>query len=1413
MADAKRFNAQQIRRRMKEQQQRFGGKTVKDHNQNVLVSHQEDGTEESKPAPPQLAIAISMSEEADDPNTYEHHNRSAFANLELREGGSEDAGNDADASAWAMMEHYDIGDSRSSTRFAVQEGSSESPLLRDGWSFWDKSFTHESGSLQLSPESQDASQSEATPSTITRTTQQIFVPNGVSTEELPSPAKRADLFNLNWNGKSLFPAPPERESQNQDVILWNDDGSQSDVHAGPTPAKLRAHWIEEKEHGQDTESPPVSLLQESLILSDGANNNTTIPSFHTIPSETSSVEVKPEEDEPHDQSSLKAIAAVDEDVNMTQLSKVSFQLSANTTPLQEATRSKVEHPLGQEMAPLPSTDTNAMMLAGKPNQGGNHSNSAHVERTGLLEMHMKEQTCHTNELQLRLKERVEELEMALKATAATPRGTIIQENPLKTLLDRNQTLVKEVRFADSTCVELSAKVSALEAERKILHDQVAFLKDENMKLSREHAMMYKLNQLPHGSAVLRQSVDELKAEISTLANEPQDLIVSMASTLLSDIDTSLDQGIDGAMNDSHQALASQYLAKALQTQTVMHKEHKQNVKQLLELQEELATARSRIVELEKEGVGKTPVVDTKVSKELSRAQEENDFLGRQLGKVQEKLDQTRQDLEEEKKKSSAIDSKWRTQAAGQLRKVELLEDQLDKASQSLFMGDTNNMRPLGRRSSDSQVMIVEQDLVHARASLISFKKEMEILLSSEVHNATGISSSTADAQVVSLVAAALDRMRRQHANLAHQVEQVVVQNCDRLESLSRTVAFLRSSFLFEAESVSTESGDRPANGNPLEFPGIPIRQSEIIDDEVDDDMYSRMEEARGSVSQQPEEDFSSDLDDISRLLSDDSTLESMLKTVASEKSTFLEVDGWKKPLEAAIRECRRVRDRSVALKEELKHAKSTVSQLEMENRRLVLSSSLKDEEKQLVEQALAEAKARIQQLESRVEDAQSEKTKQEEKCVAVENRVQFLEGKNAQLEEYLRDARRIKEDLEERLESSRSQVEETDARYHVARVSLEEREKSIVGLKRTIEEMEARASEAEDLLLHSRCKQEDMRKERSELKIQLVKSETEAQSFKDRLARAAAKSEEQNEAMSKAILSLQEQHNESQKTLRRFASFYNEISAFFDKSDQVHVSNECESSFGIDWSLLDQVAPFIVSTLNHSAENQREIEKNQENIYRLQEDFQRATELGTQYRKQAEDEEKQNKKLFELLRQAELEMERSAKQIREMSSALSKLQQQESEMLSKTQSAEQEREAMRTELAQVRHELKLERQLAQQRGNELSQERLVKHTHEDELRSTIEGLEEKCVRVRHYVKKLTLKCEEWEQSYERQGKSLEKLQTKNSRMREKMSEMAAKYKQLSGHVKSKSRVSAIFRVPCCRICPQSNPDVKKTYFP
>lgn len=72
-------------------------------------------------------------------------------------------------------------------------------------------------------------------------------------------------------------------------------------------------------------------------------------------------------------------------------------------------------------------------------------------------------------------------------------------------------------------------------------------------------------------------------------------------------------------------------------------------------------------------------------------------------------------------------------------------------------------------------------------------------------------------------------------------------------------------------------------------------------------------------------------------------------------------------------------------------------------------------------------------------------------------------------------------------------------------------------------------------------------------------------------------------------------------------------------------------------------------------------------------------------------------------------------------------------------------------------------------------------------KATVDKLENKCTRLRDYIRKLTTKCEEWEQSYDRQARTVEKLQEKNARIRDKASDIANRYRKLAGDAKHSTK--------------------------
>ena len=101
------------------------------------------------------------------------------------------------------------------------------------------------------------------------------------------------------------------------------------------------------------------------------------------------------------------------------------------------------------------------------------------------------------------------------------------------------------------------------------------------------------------------------------------------------------------------------------------------------------------------------------------------------------------------------------------------------------------------------------------------------------------------------------------------------------------------------------------------------------------------------------------------------------------------------------------------------------------------------------------------------------------------------------------------------------------------------------------------------------------------------------------------------------------------------------------------------SKIVLELSHWSEMVPNLATFIQNIAQRQSKFEKVDQEVQGLKEDLSRFRGLELDYKKQVDDEKNQNEKLFSLLRQAEVEMECSAEQIREMSTALSRLQKQE----------------------------------------------------------------------------------------------------------------------------------------------------------
>ena len=202
--------------------------------------------------------------------------------------------------------------------------------------------------------------------------------------------------------------------------------------------------------------------------------------------------------------------------------------------------------------------------------------------------------------------------------------------------------------------------------------------------------------------------------------------------------------------------------------------------------------------------------------------------------------------------------------------------------------------------------------------------------------------------------------------------------------------------------------------------------------------------------------------------------------------------------------------------------------------------------------------------------------------------------------------------------------------------------------------------------------------------------------------------------------------------------------------------------------------------------------------------------------KSLEAERLENQKLYDLLRQAEKEMEICTVQINEMSEAMATHKENEAEAVGKSKATEtrlmqlqddfetfrsgsmeqsehlkgsiadknrqlQEKESLLLEVKSRRDEL-------QTKLDDAAAKFMSKDNEVKSMKLSMESLEKKTARLREYVRKLTTKCEEWEESYEKQSESLERLQAKNTAIRCKASQITEKYKRLADHVQRRKRM-------------------------
>lgn len=356
-----------------------------------------------------------------------------------------------------------------------------------------------------------------------------------------------------------------------------------------------------------------------------------------------------------------------------------------------------------------------------------------------------------------------------------------------------------------------------------------------------------------------------------------------------------------------------------------------------------------------------------------------------------------------------------------------------------------------------------------------------------------------------------------------------------------------------------------------------------------------------------------------------------------------------------------------------------------------------------------------------------------------------------------------------------------------------------------------------------------MRKERAELKYRLSQSEKEASSLKESYTNLKAKAQLQMEEKRRMMEEIETQKSDLFSKINLMTeertSFVGLLEELGCCEDLIRVLNSQEyspassSSFESAiqeincWNAIMPLIEDQIEAFYHTAATIPEFEVE---IEKLNNDLSKQKIRESDHIKQAEDQIAQNEKLFDLLRQAEEEMERSTFQIKEMSEAMAIMQRRENETNNTIKLVESELLELKNESEMSDHEKKEEltrvkellidssATLEKKESEVLKMSSLIntmkseiedvtsrlrsKESEEHSLKINIESCEKKNSRLREYIRKLTTKCEEWETSYDRQSRAIDRLQEKNSRIKEKACEIASRYRALVADVNRRKKM-------------------------
>mmetsp|Transcript_11576 Transcript_11576/g.27855 ORF Transcript_11576/g.27855 Transcript_11576/m.27855 type:complete len:1350 (-) Transcript_11576:116-4165(-) len=1295
-ADAKKFNAQRVRRRLKAENGDLDSKEIHDHNTNIVFHQQSD----SRPTitRPAIAVSVTMSEDEEDQIVHE---RSVSDN------------DTTNVSAWAMMEHYGWPMDGASKRSVSSNREAEMQ------------------SFQISEIEEDTTKLDvAIPHKQLLTTAMIEWQendNGELIEpSIHDDSSSNDSVAISQTGNASFAGqivPIEGISMGDSGISMKQETSECNSKTDnslTTAARVREDWDFHPGHS-------ALAVQMSFEKGDGSSHG----NFH-------------HHDVSHSDESTTSI-------NDDKISALSIQSSLAAAKNGASKRHNMENIDSQR--------------------------TFYVSKIDELENDLREQKTSTAAVQSKLKDRVVELEQALRVTAATPRGTVVQQNPLKTLLDRNQTLVKEVRFADQTCVELSSRVTSLEQENKTLLERVEGLERENASLRLGHQQTE-----DYGTDLNEKDSEEV--DFRRFDGKPPSTVAKTESSI---------------------SVSTDILSVEMSR---VREENNSMGHQLVNMQEQLDTKAQELEEERK--------ISQIYKEQLAEGVQSVESFGSRTNGDARKLQllSFEQELQRERAIVASLRKELDTLRTIQQENPELPDGQVDFESMQLVSSALGEMHQRYASLEDrvlatfdvyiSRLGDLTQKVGVLKSSLL-FEAEPQPINIKSMHNKT-----TAGESFISTPSTKED---------------------DMLELMEEARIPADSHIEFHDDDSSINFEDISHFVIDDDTLGSVTKNRSIVTDEGHTRRKEQLEAVLNECNRVKKR--SAELRD--EIVRQKSTIEELegengkLSLQSSRKGEEIQM------VEQALLEARKV---IAELEHKLLEAKNknddankssgekdeNIALLQKSVQRAESDCTMEHTKREILEKRLSE-----------VEVCLEEKMKMLDEATQLSS---TYKSKNAQLSIELSKTREeVREsvdyaisDLQLSLKQANECIEDLKIKRQEAIDELSEAVELNTSQKKQIDELQAekkkRESDVEDSILESQCSLETIRRERAELRSKLSKREGELSGLKEMFTKYKETSQMQLDKRLKLVQSLQTEkadilfHCENLQIMRQefwgliqsielCDNFVNDFAAKQREGSKDDKSNQLKNEILWWREILQHVGGMLRTLPRRNKEFSEAVEK----IELLTNDMTVLKKSENDCKKGLAEERKQSEQLCSLLGQAEFEMERSALQIQEMSAALSHVQQNEVELNEKIRESEREYSSCSEQLVSLQKEVSNERKEIQEKIFELEEtlkeqeSQLMETTAElSATKSELEKMmdyqqsqatmlasqeeklmasESKCARLREYIQKLTKKCEEWEKSYDQQFQCIEKLRRKNIKVLDKGSEIAKKYHKLKADVQRK----------------------------